>query len=95
MKIRVIKDDEVVISKNEYDYLKGLNVRYGKLLEGVDAGTAAFIRYMPLVAVNCAEYIVEMNCGNVFFPIKRFTSDDPEYNKVRAEELVELLNQKQ
>lgn len=92
MKLKLIDADEVVISKSEHDYLIGLNYRYGKLLEGINSGTATFIVYM---SSSSAEHIVEMNCGNVFFPIKRFTSDDSEYNKVCAEELCELLNQKQ
>lgn len=92
MKLKLINSDEVVISKSEYDYLKGLNARYEKLLEGINSGTATFIVY----ASSCSnEYIVEMNCGNVFFPIKRFNSPDEDYNRVCAEELVELLNQEQ
>ena len=92
MKLKLIDSDEIVISKSKHDYLIGLNDRYGKLLEGINSGTATFVVYMSSYS---NEYIVEMNCGNVFFPIKRFTSSDPEYNKVCAEELCELLNQKQ
>lgn len=92
MKLKLINSDEVVISKSKHDYLIGLNDRYEKLLEGIKSGTATFIVHK---SSSSAEHIVEMNYGNVFFPIKRFTSGDPEYNKVCAEELCELLNQKQ
>ena len=92
MKLKLIRNDEVVISKSKHDYLIGLNDRYGKLLDGIHSGTATFVVYK---SSSSAEHIVEMNCGNVFFPIKRFDSDDPDYNRVCAEELCELLNQEQ
>lgn len=65
MKLKLINSDEVVISKSKHDYLIGLNDRYGKLLEGIHSGTATFVVYKS----SCgAGYIVDMNCGNVFFP---------------------------
>ena len=40
-------------------------------------------------------YTVFMSINNFVMDIKRFVSNDEEYNRLCAEELVDLLNQKQ
>lgn len=83
MKLKLIKDDEVVVSKEEYELY--YNVRLSVLTQ-----TATF------QVLEYSDYVdVTLYCGRGFMPIKRFASDDPEYNKVCAEELCELLNQEQ
>lgn len=83
MKIRLIKDNEVVVSREEYELLN--NVR-----SSVRNQTAVFVAFAYI------DYIeVMLNCGCGFMPIKRFESYDQDYNRVCAEELVELLNQEQ
>lgn len=97
MKLKLIKDCEMVISREEY----------GELLK---RPTRACICEKDCVYFNrailngnaryeCEEmqgsYYVFINGESSIYPIKKFNSDDIEYNRVCAEELVELLNQKQ
>lgn len=89
MKLKLIKDSEVVVSKTEYELLKQEYSRLKDLLHSINSGGVCYYvddSFYPLVKVTNDE---------VSLPIKRFVSDDHEYNKVCAEELVELLNQKQ
>lgn len=83
MKLKLIKDNEVVVDKKECELLHGIR-------SSVRNQTGAFHVF------GYEDYVdVMLNCGCGFIPIKRFESDDPDYNRVCAEELVELLNQKQ
>lgn len=89
MKLKLIKDNEVVVSKTEYELLKQEHSRLKDLLHSIDSGDVSYYvddSFYPLVKVTNNE---------VSLPIKRFTSNDHEYNRICAEELVELLNQKQ
>lgn len=89
MKLKLIKDSEMVISKTEYELLKQEHNRLKDFLHSIDwEGVSYYVddSYCPLVKMTNKE---------VSLPIKRFASNDHEYNRVCAEELVELLNQKQ
>ena len=88
MKLKLIKDSEMVISKTEYELLKQEHNRLKDFLHSIDSGDVSYYveGFYPLVKMTNKE---------VSLPIKRFASNDHEYNKVCAEELVELLNQKQ
>lgn len=89
MKLKLIKDSEMVVSKVEYELLKQEHFRLEDLIHSVDwSGISYYVD-------NSFFPIVKMTNNKVSLPIKRFASDDPEYNRICAEELVELLNQKQ
>lgn len=97
MKLKLIKDNEVVISREEY----------GELLKRPTKGCICEkdCREFNRAILNCnAKYECEemQGCYYVFisgessiYPIKKFNSDDIEYNRICAEELCELLNQEQ
>lgn len=90
MKLRLIKDNEVVVSKVEYEVLKAINTQTQDLVRDIKYGEHTYCidysLYYPLVKVTNKD---------ASFPIKMFRSPDPDYNRVCAEELVELLNQEQ
>lgn len=89
MKLKLIKDSEMVVSNVEYELLKQEHSRFEDLLHSIDFGSVSYYvddSFFP---------IVKMTNNEVSLPIKRFVSNDQEYNRVCAEELVELLNQKQ
>lgn len=89
MKLKLIKDSEMVVSKVEYELLKQEYSRLKDLLHSIYSGDVSYY-------VDGSFYpLVKMTNNEVSLPIKRFASNDPEYNRVCAEELVELLNQKQ
>ena len=97
MKLRFIKDNEVVISREEY----------GELLKQPTEGCICekdCVYFNRAILNGNAKYECEemQGCYYVFvsgesskYPIKKFNSDDIEYNRVCAEELCELLNQGQ
>lgn len=97
MKLKLIKDSEVVISREEY----------GELLKRPTKGCICekdCVYFNRAILNGNAKYECEemQGCYFVFvsgessiYLIKKFNSDDIEYNRVCAEELVELLNQKQ
>lgn len=97
MKLKLIKDSEVVISREEY----------GELLKRPTKGCICEkdCREFNRAILNgnakyeCEEmqgcYYVFINVGSSIYLIKKFNSDDIEYNRICAEELCELLNQKQ
>ena len=89
MKLKLIKDSEVVVSKAEYELLRQRHSLIKDLLHSIDSGGVCYYvdgSFYPLVKVTNNE---------VSLPIKRFASNDHEYNRICAEELVELLNQEQ
>ena len=90
MKLKLIKDGEVVLSRQEYELYKQVYYRYSDIIDSVRNQTVAFQTFNY---EDCVD--VMLNYGRGFMPIKQFASDDPDYNRVCAEELVELLNQKQ
>lgn len=91
MKIKIIKDSEVVIKRNEYNILQQVYKQYGDIINAVNSNCTTYY-YLPCEG-NCT--IVKMFNNGYNFPIKKFDSDDQEYNRVCADELVELLRQKQ
>lgn len=90
MKIKLISNDEMVVSKAEYQLLKKANNNVQDLIRTIKYGE-------PIYYIDNGLYypIVKLSNGDTSFPIKVFRSDDPDYNRVCAEELVELLNQEQ
>lgn len=90
MKLRLINDDEVVVYKLEYDNLKRSVDMFKQIDCSVENKTASYriFDYEDM-------YEVVVAGGNVCIVIKRFGTDDQEYNRICAEELVELLNQEQ
>lgn len=89
MKLKLIKYSEMVVSKVEYELLKQEHSRLKDLLHSIDSGDVSYY-------VDGSFYpLVKMTNNEVSLPIKQFASGDHEYNRVCAEELVELLNQKQ
>lgn len=89
MKLKLINDSEIVVSKAEYELLKQEHFCLKDLLHSINSGGVCYYvddSFYPLVKVTNDE---------VSLPIKRFASDDPDYNRVCAEELCELLNQEQ
>ena len=97
MKLKLIKDSEVVISRKEY----------GELLKRPTErciGEKDCREFNRAILNGNAKYEFEEMQGSYYvfisgessiYPIKKFSSDDIEYNRICAEELVELLNQKQ
>lgn len=90
MKLKLIKDGEVVLSRQEYELYKQVYYRYCDIIDSVRNQTVAFQAFNY---EDCVD--VMLNYGRGFMSIKQFASDDPDYNRVCAEELVELLNQEQ
>lgn len=95
MKLKLIKDSDVVISRAEYEELvnrpsKDCVKECREFHRAIGNGNAKY---------ECEEmqgcYYVFISGENVIYPIKKFNSDDKDYNRVCAEELVELLNQEQ
>lgn len=89
MKLKLIKDSEMVVSKVEYELLKQEHSRFEDLLHSIYFGSVSY--YVDDLLFP----IVKMTNNEVSLPIKRFVSNDHEYNRICAEELVELLNQEQ
>ena len=92
MKLKIIKDNEVVVDVNEYTKLicfeNAFKSMQRKILDG------ELPRFTTLDGYD-GDYIVSMELSGFVTEIKRFDSDDVEYNRLCAEELVELLNQEQ
>ena len=90
MKLKLIKDSEVVVDRLEYSYLKSCVGIIKQIDCSVENKTASYriFDYEDM-------YEVVVAGGNGCIVIKRFDTDDQEYNRVCAEELVELLNQEQ
>lgn len=86
MKLRLLKNNEVVVNKEDSVFVKD----QFNLINAIDFGKVEyFVTYYSVMTA------VKVTDGLSCFTIKVFKSDDPEYNRVCAEELVELLNQKQ
>ena len=91
MKIKRIKNNEVVVDVKEYARLVRFNhdfwIMQGVIHDGYNP------HFYSVHNEDLGFYTVCMVIRGFITEIKRFTSDDEEYNKVCAEELVELLNQ--
>lgn len=97
MKLKIIKDSEVVISREEYGELQMRPTRVcvcekdcREFNRAINNGSA---KYGCVEMQGC--YYVIIDGGISVYPIKMFNSDDIEYNRICAEELCELLNQEQ
>lgn len=90
MKLKLIDADEVVVYKIEYDNLKRSVNMFKQIDCSVRNKTAS---YRIFDYGDMCEVVV--TCDNWYMTIKRFDTDDQEYNRVCAEELCELLNQEQ
>lgn len=80
----------MVLTRQEYELYKQVYYSHADIIDSVRNQTATF---QAFDYEDCVD--VMLNCGRGFMPIKQFSSDDQEYNRVCAEELVELLNQEQ
>ena len=86
MKLKLIKNNEVVVNKEDSIFVKD---QY-KLINAIHNGKVAyFASHQSIIST------VKVTDGLSCFTIKVFNSDDVDYNRVCAEELVELLSQKQ
>ena len=92
MKLKRIKDSEVVVDGKEYARLVRFEHDFFAMQYAVYDG-----RKPMFTAVTDLDgsWTVSMMHEGFITNIKRFASDDPDYNLVCAEELVELLNQEQ
>lgn len=88
MKLKLIKNDEVVVDRLEYDNLKSSVNTINQITDSVRNKTASYriLDYWDMCEVVVAD-------GKGYMVIKRFDTDDQEYNRVCAEELCELLYQ--
>ena len=92
MKLKIIKDNEVVVDVNEYTKLLCFENAFKSMQRKILDGELP--RFTTLDGYD-GDYIVSMELNGFVTEIKRFDSDDVEYNRLCAEELVELLNQEQ
>lgn len=86
MKLKLLKNNEVVVNKEDSVFIKDQS----KLINAITYGKVEYFATYHSVMTT-----VEVTDGLSCFTIKVFKSDDPEYNRVCADELVELLRQKQ
>lgn len=97
MKLKFIKDSEVVISREEYGELLKRPTRVCVCEKDCREFNRAIIngsaKYECVEMQGC--YCVLIHGESSIYPIKMFNSDDIEYNRICAEELCELLNQEQ
>ena len=92
MKLKRIKDSDVVVDGKEYAKLVRFNHDFWTMQGALHEG---YNPHFYSVRYESGFYTVSMVQRGFITDIKRFASDDAEYNKVCAEELVELLNQQQ
>ena len=93
MKLKRIKDSEVVVDRKEYDKLVRFNHYFWAMQDALHEGYNPY--FYSVHDEDSGFYTVSMVQRGFITDIKRFASDDAEYNKVCAEELVELLNKEQ
>ncbi len=92
MKLKRIKDSEVVVDRKEYARLVRFEHDFFAMQYAIyDGGKPMFTAVTDLDG----SWTVSMMHEGFITNIKRFDSDDPDYNLVCAEELVELLNKEQ
>lgn len=92
MKLKRIKDNEVVVDGNEYARLVRFEHDFFAMQYAIYDGN----KHMFTAVTDLdGSWTVAMEHEGFITNIKRFASDDPDYNLVCAEELVELLNKEQ
>ena len=92
MKLKIIKDNEVVVDVKEYTKLLCFENTFKSMQRKILDGKLP--RFTTWEGYD-GDYIVSMELSGFVTEIKRFDSDDVEYNRLCAEELVELLNKEQ
>ena len=92
MKLKRIKDSEVVVDGKEYARLVRFDRDFFAMQYAIYDGNKPMF---TAVTDLDGSWTVSMEHEGFITNIKRFASDDAEYNKVCAKELVELLNQEQ
>lgn len=92
MKLKRIKDSEVVVDGKEYARLVRFEHDFFAMQYDVYDGKKPMF---TAVTDLDGSWTVAMTHKGFITNIKRFDSDDPDYNLVCAEELVELLNKEQ
>ena len=92
MKIKIIKDNEVVVDGKEYARLLRFEHDFFAMQYAIYDGCKPMF---TAVTDLDGSWTVAMGHEGFITNIKRFASDDPDYNLVCAEELVELLNKDQ
>lgn len=92
MKIKIIKDNEIVVDGKEYAKLVNFEHDFLAMQYAIYDGNNPMFIAMPELD---GSWVVAMEHKGFITSIKRFTSDDQDYNLVCAEELVEILNQEQ
>ena len=92
MKLKRIKDNDVVVDGNEYARLVRFEHDFFAMQYDIYDGNKPMF---TAVTDLDGSWTVAMEHDGFFTNIKRFASDDPDYNLVCAEELVELLNKEQ
>lgn len=85
MKLKLIKNNEVVVNKEDSVFIDDQI----ELINAINNGKVGYFAHHSNISV------VKVTDGLSCFTIKVFKSEDPEYNRTCAEELVELLNQQQ
>ena len=90
MKLKIIKDSDVVVDGKEYTKLVRFEHDFFAMQYAIYEGNNPMFIAVPELD---GSWVVAMEHKGFITNIKRFTSDDPDYNLVCAEELVELLNQ--
>lgn len=95
MKLKLIKDNEIVVDKYEYAVLTRFENRVSSADRAIMNGVNPEF-YRAIDPGTKKVFVVMMAITDGFARrIKCFNSDDLEYNLLCAEELVELLNQEQ
>lgn len=92
MKLKLIKDSEVVVGRTAFNTVYEIASGCQELNLAISHGKASYYMHEYF---GQGVYWVKVKFRSLEFPVKIFNSPDPNYNRVCAEELVELLNQEQ
>ena len=92
MKLKRIKDSDVVVDGKEYARLVRFEQDFFAMQYAIYDGHKPMFN---AVTDLDGSWTVSMEHECFITNIKRFNSDDPDYNLLCAEELVELLNKEQ
>ena len=93
MKLKLIKDNEIVVDKYDYARLVRNDSEFREFQERVFTGRKPMFCYVFNEDNGYAT--VSMHGSGCWIDIRCYKSNDAEYNRLCAEELVELLNQEQ
>lgn len=93
MKLKLIKDNEIVVDKYDYAVLTRFENRVSSADRAIFFGVNP--KFYKSIEVEKDNVSVFMDIDGFLLRIKCFNSDDFEYNLLCANELVELLNAEQ